>query len=182
MNRHFAAAVSAITLVAGTAVYAVQDGRDPGERQATTSIVADPVEGDEILIHYKTIKFSDAPLQQMKEDPEARQQWARFIPQIVGAKLQSDVDLIWRQYTLPAGTYGLSFAMAEDGGWNLILLAGDRPRGRIPLDVKPCDLGFDYLCMNLMSAGADRFRLLIGYGGYSATVEFGVAPDAEGDG
>lgn len=173
---HLVTSTALCALLAG-AVFAVQDGgRDPGERRASTSLVVSKADGDEIILSYQTLHYSDGPINNMRENAEARQQWARFIPQLMQAELSTDVDLKWRQYTLPAGTYGLGMGMNDDGGWDLYLMRGDRRAGRLPLDVQECPLSFEYLTMNLMSAGQNSFQLMLGYGKMAAVVPFEAAP------
>ena len=162
--------------VAAGGLFAVQDnGRDPGERQASSTIVADEAEGDEIIVTYRTLRYSDGPIQNMKDDPEARQAWARFLPQLLQAQIQTDVDLKWRTYTLPAGTHGLSLGMNDEGGWNLYLLDGERMRGRIPLEAVESPIEFGYLTMNLIAAGPNSFQLMLGYGPMASVVKFDAA-------
>jgi len=174
------ASIAAISLTASGVVFAIQDnGRDAGELSASSTIVVDKAEGDEVSVSYNTLKWGAATIKAMSESAEMREGWSQFLPQLLQAELNTDVDLTWKQYKLPAGSYGLSAQMTDDGGWNLILLQGDRPRGRIPLTVAECGLTFDYLNMSLLSAGNNGFKLMVGYGGYAGTIDFAVAAEAE---
>lgn len=183
MNKStLVASIAAVSLAASGVVFAIQDnGRDPGELNASSTIVVDKHEGDEVSVSYNTLKWGAATMKAMSESAEMREGWSQFLPQLLQAKLNTDVDLAWKQYKLPAGSYGLSAQMTDDGGWNLILLQGDRPRGRIPLAIAECGMTFDYLNMSLLSAGSGGFKLMVGYGGYAGTVDFSVVPSAEGE-
>ena len=122
----------------------------------------------------QVMAFNYKPIEQMKGDAEARQAWSRYIPQLLQGSITTDVTLQWRQYKLPAGKYGISLGLDEAGKWNLILIRGERPMGRIPLDTTDAAFKADYLNMNLMSAGSDSFRLGFHYGNMAAAVQFEV--------
>lgn len=174
--------VAALSVTGAVQALVLQDGgRDPGERKAGTTLVVDADSGDEVGLSYNTLRYSAKPIQAMRESAEARQGWSQYLPQLLGAELSSDVDLTWKQYTLPAGTYGLSAAMNDEGAWHLILLRDGRGAGRIPLEVKESPISFDYLTMSLLSAGADRFRLMVGYGPHAAVIEFGASAGEDGE-
>lgn len=166
-------AVAGICLALTGGVFAVQEGgRDPGERSATTTLITNDEAGDEISLTYRTLHFSPKPIEAMKTDPEARQGWARFLPQLLQATLNTDVELKWKDHTLPPGKYGISFGMTDAGAWELYLLRDERRLGRLPLATQECTMNHQYLSMNLMSAGANSFQLVMGYGNMLASVPF----------
>lgn len=173
----------ALALIASGAVYAVQDnpGRDPGERKATTSVMASG--DDEISITYQTLHYGEKTLERMKTDEQARTAWKQFSKQLLKGKLTTDVDLKYKaavnEHTLPAGSYDLGFAMNPDGTWQLNLYTGDRPVGKINLKGIDCPATFDYLNFNLMSAGASAYKLSISYGKMLSVVEFSAAAKGE---
>lgn len=175
MNIRQLVAVSCVSLALTGAVFAVQQGRDPGERTAQTSLTFN--QDDEISLSYRTLKYGQATLERMKDSEEMRAQWAKFMPQLLKAELKTDVALKYKTHTLQPGTYSFTFGMNADGGWELYLWAGERRAAKVALEVSECPTPADYLSMNLLSTGADSFRLVLNYGSMTSHVDATVAAE-----
>jgi hypothetical protein len=186
MKRNpFLAGLAATAILAGGALFATQDQQeDPsmvGVRKATSTIEVD-ASGDSIALAYNTLQFSQVQIDRMKESAEARQAWAKFLPQRLGATLTTEVALTYqgaREYVLPAGNYNVSFGMTEDGAWELLLFSGQRRVAHIKIATSAAATPSDFMAMNLMSAGADAFKLGVTYGNIAAVVPFGIQKKAE---
>lgn len=167
--------VAAFAIAGG--VYAFQDQPEhaPDSKKATTSIVTDDKSGDEISMTYRTVKYSQAQMDKMKESEEVRKMWAQFMPGKVSAELSTDVDLMYKaanEYTLPKGKYTVSFGMNAELKWEMYLLNGQRRVAKIALDTKDSAIEFTNLTMNLMATGENAYGLAVGYGKWGAVVPF----------
>lgn len=165
-------------------VYAFQDEPEhaPDSKKATTAIVTDDKAGDEISVSYRTVKYSQAQIDKMKESEEVRKMWAQFMPGKVSAELSTDVDLVYKsanEYTLPKGKYTISFGMNAELKWEMYLFAGQRRAAKIALDTKDSAIEFTHLTMNLMAKGERDFGLAVGYGKWGAVIPFSTKAAAQ---
>jgi hypothetical protein len=176
--------VVAALSIAG-AVFAFQDApaHAPDSKKATTSIVVNDATGDEISMTYRTVKYSQAQIDGMKDSAETRKMWAQFMPQKLSAELTLDVDLTYttavKEHKLPKGKYQLSMGMNDELGWDMFLLANGQRRGKVHLDIKESAIEFSHLTFNFMTSGENGFKLAIGYGKMGAVVPFSVAAAAQ---
>lgn len=183
MKLSVLAMVAALSV--GGGLFALQQQAPAADsHKATTSVVVNDATGDEISLTYRTVKYSQVQVDRMKESAEGRKMWAQFMPQKLQASLQLDTDLVYKaknEYTLPAGKYSLSFGMNDALGWEMYLFTADNKRAaKIALDIKESMISFDYLTLNLMTAGEHDYKLAVGYGKNAAVIPFSVkAADAK---
>ena len=170
-----------IVALAG-AVYAFQDGtRFPGERQATTSVIADAAAGDEIILTYNTIQFGPQVAAMMMEaDEEQREGMAmRFIPGRLRGSFTSDLDLAIGQQRLAAGKYGVTFLANGEGGLSMRFLSGQETALEVGLESRDSASEYRFMNFNMRSTGAEAFALEMDYGTVRASLAFELAEEEE---
>lgn len=182
MKLSVLAVIAALSV--GGGLVALQDQPPAADsHKATSSIVVNDANGDEISLTYRTVKYSQMQVDRMKESAEGRKMWAQYMPQKLQASLQLDTDLVYKaknEYTLPAGKYSLSFGMNDNLGWEMYLFTADNKRAaKIALDIKESMVSFDYLTLNLMSAGEHDYKLAVGYGKNAAMIPFSIKATEE---
>lgn len=169
------------TLMLAGAVYALQQGtRFPGERGATTSLLIDADEDDEVILTYNTLQFGPQFAQSMMGADEAtREQFAGFVPSRLNAKFSCDVPLMAGETRLDAGSYGLTFLANDNGGLDLRFLGGNESIGQVSLDMSEGGANYEFLSFNLRSAGSDEVILSMDYGSLKGTLTLSVAEEEE---
>ncbi|MFH0945200.1 MAG: hypothetical protein V2A76_08390 [Planctomycetota bacterium] len=168
-------------LLLSGALFAIQQGtRFPGERQATTSLMLDMEEGDELILSYNTIQFGPQFAATLASAPE--EQWpqlAGWVLQRLNAKLVSDVALMVGDTRLEAGTYGLTFLPNKEAGVTIQFLSGQASAAEAPLKMNKDGEEFKFLSLNLRSAGSDDVVLSMDYGTLKGRLDLSVVEDEE---
>jgi len=175
------APISGVALLLTSAVFAVQQGtRFPGERLATTSLMLDMDEGDELILTYNTLQFGPQFTAALLSADEAqREQFAGFVPQRLNAKFTSDVDLKIGEETLASGKYGLTFLSNGEGGLMIRFLQEGQSVLQADFTTVQGEEEFKFLNLNLRSAGSDDLVLSMDYGSLRGRLDLSVAPEAE---
>ena len=177
---HWAMMGGAALLLSG-ALFAIQQGtRFPGERQATTSLMIDMEEGDELILSYNTIQFGPKFADTLMNTPaEEGQQVAGWVIQRLNAKFASDVDLMVGETKLEAGSYGVTFFPKGEGVLAVAFLSGQNTVAEAPLKMIEGGDEFRFLSFNLRSEGTDDLVLTMDYGTLKGRVDLSVAEDDE---
>ena len=174
--------LTAGVLALAGAVYAFQDGtRFPGERQASTSVIADAAAGDEIILTYNTIQFGPQVTAMMMEaSAEQREGMAmRFIPGRLRGSFTTDLDLAMGDKRLAAGKYGVTFLANDQGGLNIRFLSGQDTALEVALTDRESSTEYRFLNFNLRSTGAEAFALEMDYGTVRASLAMELAEEEE---
>ncbi len=173
--KRSAAVLAAIVIVSTGVGYAFQHGgRGGGERAASTSLTVG--EKEQVSLSYNTLKLGTNTLERMKGSEQMRAGWAQRLPQLLEGTLKNDVALKCGEHSIASGSHGMSFEMTAEGGWNLVLIDGDK-QTKLALKTEESKVEYGYMNMNLVSTGADAMRFAFGYGNISASLDATIATE-----